>query len=142
MEVADVDLVLEQFLPPSYSKVEPLQMSGSVAVHPHEAIVLSFAHLHHTVQVASLEEGVEDEVILCLPVLTAEGPVGELHVVGCLDVVIGEREGFVVPGVVGVFVSGTQIDHAGFGFGLAEGSPDQLVEAFALEDDGDWYWKI
>lgn len=70
--------------------------------------------------------------------LPAEGTVGELHVVGSLDVRVGEGELFVIPGEVAVFVAGAKVDDFGFGFGVFEGLPDEDVVAVAFVDDGDW----
>lgn len=139
LEVTDVDFVLEQLLPPSHSKVKPLQMARCVAVHSHEAVVFSLPHLHHAVQVAALEERIEDEVVFSLPVLSAEGTVGELHIVWGFDVIVWKWESFVVPSVVCIFIARAQVDHSGFGLGLPECPADELVEAFGLEDDGYGY---
>jgi hypothetical protein len=69
--------------------------------------------------------------------LAAEGAIGELHIVGGFDVVVGEPKGFVVPGVVGVFEAGAEIAEFGLWTGLFEHAADELVEAFVVEDDGD-----
>jgi hypothetical protein len=141
LEVADVDFVLEEFLPSPNLEVKPLQVASSVAIHPHEAVVLPLPHSNHAVEIASLEERVEDKVILSLPVLSAEGPVGKLHIVGSFDVVVGEAKEFVVPGIVGVFVSRSQVTQLGLLFGLLQHFADEMVETFAVEDHRDWDWE-
>jgi hypothetical protein len=105
LKVTNIYLIFEQFLPSLHLEVEPLQVASCVTIDPHEAVVLSFPHSNYTVKVAALEEGIEEEVIFGLPVLPAEGTVGELHVIGGLDVVVGEAEGLIIPRVVGVLVS-------------------------------------
>ena len=49
LEVADVYFILEELSPPFHFEVKPLQMPGSVTVHPHEAIVFTLSYLHHAV---------------------------------------------------------------------------------------------
>lgn len=109
LEVTDVDLVLQQLLPPLDPKIEPLEVSCRVTVYPHEAIVLTITHSHHAVKVPSLKEGVEYEIVFCLPMLSAEGTVRKLHVIWCLNVVIWKTEWLVVPCIVGVLVTRSQI---------------------------------
>lgn len=142
LEVADVDLVLEQFLPPLDFEVEPLQVPSGITIHSHETVVLSFPHSDYTVQIASFEEGVEDEIVLGFPVLAAEGSISELHIVGGFDVVVGEAKGLIVPGIVGIFVSRPQVAELGLLLGLLEHFADEMVETFAVEDDWDWDWKV
>lgn len=119
LEVAYVDLVLQQLLPASDLEVEPLQVASRVAIDPHEAVVLALCYFDDAVEVAALEEGIEEELVLGLPVLSAEGPVREFHVVWSLDVVIGKGEGPVIPCVVGVLEPWTQVDDLGSRFGVA-----------------------
>ena len=111
-------------------------MSSSVGVDPHKAVVLAFTDPEDCVEVASLEEGVEDKFVFGLPVLSAEGAVGELHVVRSFDMGVGEGEIFIIPGVVAVFVPGSQIDDLGPVFGVFEGLLDEVVEAVVFVDDG------
>lgn len=142
LEIADIDLILQQLLPSLHFKIEPLQMPSGIAIHSHEAIILPLPHPHHAIQVSALEEGIKQQIVLGFPVLSAEGPIRELHIVGSLDVVIGEAKRFVVPGIVGILVSRTQVAELCPLSGLLEHSPDEVVESFALEDDGDWDWKV
>ena len=74
--------------------------------------------------------------------LAAEGPIGELHIVGSFDVVVGEAKRFVVPGVVGVLVPRPKVAEFGFLLGVLEHLADEMVETFALEDDWDWDWEV
>jgi hypothetical protein len=138
LKVTYIYLIFEQFLPSLHLEVEPLQVASGVTIDPHEAVVLSFPHSNYTVEVAALEEGIEEEVIFGLPVLPAEGTVGELHVIGGLDVVVGEAEGLIIPRVVGVLVSRPQVAEFGLLPRLFEHPADEVVEAFTLENDGDW----
>ena len=55
-EVADIDFVLQQFLPSLHPEVEPLQMTRCIAVYPHETIIFPLSYLENTVKVASFEE--------------------------------------------------------------------------------------
>lgn len=109
LKIADIDLILEQLLPPLHFEVEPLKVPCRIAIHSHEAIVLPLSHSHHTVQVPAFEEGIKEEVVLRLPVLPAEGPIGELHIIGCLDVVIREAKGFIIPCIIGVLISRAEV---------------------------------
>jgi hypothetical protein len=115
-------------------------VSGCVAVDAHEAVVLSFCYTDDAVEISALEEGVEEEIVLGLPVLAAEGTVGELHVVGGFYVVVGEGESFIVPGVVGVLIARAEVNDFCTCTGLSKCTSYQLVEAFTFEDDGDGYW--
>jgi hypothetical protein len=109
LEVAYVDLILQQFLPPFHFKIEPLQMASGIAIDSHEAVVLSFAYPYNAIQIAAFEEGVEEQLVLGLPMLSAKGAVGEFHIIGWFYVIVGKGEGFVVPGVVGVFVARAEV---------------------------------
>jgi hypothetical protein len=113
LEITNIDLVFEQLLPALHFEVEPLEVPRSIAVHPHEAVILPLPHPDHTVQVATLEERIEDKIVLGLPVLPAEGTVGEFHVVGGFDVVVRESESLIVPCVISVLVPRAQIAELG-----------------------------
>ena len=59
--------------------------------------------------------------------LSAEGPVGELHVSRGFDMVVGESKLFVVPRVVGVLETGSQVDDSSFRTRLAQAALDEHI---------------
>jgi hypothetical protein len=94
-------------------------MPGCVAVDPHEAVILTFCYFDDAVKIPSLEKRVKNKLVFSFPMLPAEGSVRELHVIWSLDVVIGEGEWSIVPGVVSILEPRAKVDDLGSGFGIA-----------------------
>lgn len=135
LKIAYIYLILQQLLPPFDFKVEPLQMASRVAIDPHEAIILSLSHPHHAVQIPTLEKGIKEEVVLSLPMLPAEGPIRKLHIIWCLDVIIGKAKGLIIPSIISVLIPWAKVTQFGTLFGHLEHLPYEVIEALTLEDD-------
>lgn len=56
--------------------------------------------------------------------------------------IIRESKWLVIPRVVGVFIARTQVAQLGFFSWLLEHLSDQLIEALALEDYGNWNREV
>lgn len=84
-------------------------MTRCITINPHETIILSLPHTHHTVQIPTLEEGIKEKVVLCLPMLSAEGSICELHIIWGFDVIIRKAEGFIIPCIICVLISRSKV---------------------------------
>lgn len=69
--------------------------------------------------------------------LPAEGSIRKLHIIWCLDVIIRKAEGFIIPSIIGVLIPRSKVAQFSTLFGRLEHLPDEVIEALALEDDGD-----
>lgn len=56
--------------------------------------------------------------------------------------IVRKWESFVIPCIVGILVSRTQINNSGLGSWLPQSPSNELVKALILKDDRDWYWKF
>ncbi len=112
-------------------------MTSSIAIHPHETVILSLSNSNHAVQITALEERIKKEVILGLPMLSAEWSVSELHIVRGFDVVIWKLKGFIVPRIIRVLVPRPKVTQFGLCPWVLHHSFDELIVTLTLEDDGD-----
>ena len=117
-------------------------MSSSITIHSHKAVILTFCHFDHTVEISSLKKRVENELMLSLPMLTTEGTIGELHIVRSLDMVVWKSKRTIVPGVVSVLKPRTKINDFSTRLRRTEASSDQHIVAFCFEYDGNWLRKV
>lgn len=74
--------------------------------------------------------------------LSAEGSIGELHIIRCFDVIIREAERFIIPCIIGVLISWSKVAQFSPLFGLFEHLPDKVIEALTLEDDRNGHGKF
>ena len=100
-----------------------------------KAIKLPIPHLHHSIKITSLKKRIELQVTRSLPMLTAKRSVGKLHVVGCLYMCIRKSKCLIVPGIIGILVSRTQIDHLGLTLRLPQTPLHQHIVSYTLKYD-------
>ena len=117
-------------------------MASSVTIDSHEAIVLTLSNLYHAVKVASLEKRVENQLLLRVPVLPAEGSVRELDIVGSFDVAVGKSKRTVIPSIVSILEPRAQVYDFCFGFWGSEAPANEHIVALGLEDYGDRLRKV
>lgn len=136
LKVTNIDFIFEKSFPPLYLEIEPLKMASSIAIHPHKAIILPLPDLHDTIEIATLEERVKDEIIFSLPMLSTERSIGKLHIIWCFNVAIWKFKTFIIPSIICILIARTEIAYFNFLFRMFEHTFDEMIISLILEDDG------